>query len=353
MSRGLPPPVDPAKAPVDTHWSRRSERGSAWLLGLMAWIAITFGRRLSRGLLHPIALYFLLFAPTARRSSRRYLARALGRPARITDAYRHVHTFASTVLDRVYFARGELADFDISVQGDAPMDAAIAQGRGAVLLGAHMGSFEALHAVGVSRPGLRVAMAMYPDNARKIHAALQAIAPDFHLDIIAIGRSSATLQIRDWLAGGGLVGMLGDRHLDGADHRDGSPGSTKSRSRVDSSHSGGGDGGQVPTPGGHDASLFTRPFLGHPARFSDGPLRLAQLLRQRVIFMVGLYHGGGRYEVRFEPLADFSERLAQPAARAQQLQAALDAYVAHLEALCREWPYNWFNFHDFWAEDET
>ena len=322
MSRGLPPPADPAKAPLDSHWSRRSERGSAWLLGLMAWIAITFGRRLARGLLHPITVYFLLFAPTARRSSRRYLARALGRPARITDAYRHVHTFASTVLDRVYFARGELAGFDISVQGDAPMDAAIAQGRGAVLLGAHMGSFEALHAVGVSRPGLRVAMAMYPDNARKIHAALQAIAPDFHLDIIAIGRSTATLQIRDWLAGGGLVGMLGDRHLDGAAH--GTP----------------------------DHSVV-RPFLGHPARFSDGPLRLAQLLRQRVIFMVGLYHGSGRYEVRFEPLADFSERLAQPAARAQQLQAALDAYVAHLEALCREWPYNWFNFHDFWAEDET
>ena len=39
------------------------------------------------------------------------------------------------------------------------------------------------------------------------------------------------------------------------------------------------------------------------------------------------------------------------AEREQQLQAALTAYIARLEALCRAAPYNWFNFHDFWAED--
>ena len=32
---------------------------------------------------------------------------------------------------------------------------------------------------------------------------------------------------------------------------------------------------------------------------------------------------------------------------------ALARYVATLEALCREAPYNWFNFFDFWGEDEA
>ena len=54
---------------------------------------------------------------------------------------------------------------------------------------------------------------------------------------------------------------------------------------------------------------------------------------------------------RFEALADFSQPITDPAAREQQLHAALERYVARLESLCREAPYNWFNFHDFWAED--
>ena len=44
------------------------------------------------------------------------------------------------------------------------------------------------------------------------------------------------------------------------------------------------------------------PFLGTPARFSDGPFRLAAMLRRQVIFMTGLYHGANRYELRFAPL---------------------------------------------------
>ncbi|MCW5657543.1 MAG: acyl-CoA synthetase [Burkholderiaceae bacterium] len=284
----------------------------------MAWIAVVCGRRVARLVLHPITWYFLAFAPTARRHSARYLARALGRRATFGDRYRHIHSFAATVLDRVYLARGRLRDFDLRLEGAPLMDALVAQGRGALLIGAHIGSFEALHAVGASRPGLRVAMAMYPDNARLIHETLQAIAPGFHLDIIAIGRPSSTLAVRDWLDAGGLVGMLGDRVL------------------------------------GHEgarSSLVEMPFLGHPARFSDGPFRLALLLKRRLVFMVGLYRGGACYQVRFEPLADFSAPPADARARDNLLRDAMQAYVQRLESLCRGAPTNWFNFYDFWNED--
>lgn len=102
---------------------------------------------------------------------------------------------------------------------------------------------------------------------------------------------------------------------------------------------------------GQRSNNLTLSFLGHPAVFNDGPFRLAALLRRKVFFMAGLYVGGARYDVRFEPLADFSERLTDPVQREQRIRAAVEAYVARLEALCREHPYNWFNFHDFWLED--
>jgi predicted LPLAT superfamily acyltransferase len=300
------------------NWARQGERGNRLALRVMAFIAVAFGRSVARLVLHPITCYFLAFAPRARRHSARYLGRALGRPPTLAERYRHFHAFAATVLDRVYLARGRVQDFDLHLEGAPFMDALVAQGRGALLIGAHLGSFEALHAVGASRPGLRVAMAMYPDNARLIHDALQAIAPGFQLDIIAIGRPSATLAVRDRLDTGGLVGMLGDRVL-----------------------------GQE----GLRTGLVELPFLGHNARFSDGPFRLALLLKRRLVFMVGLYRGGERYDVRFEPLADFSAAPADAAARDNLLRDALQAYVQRLESLCREAPYNWFNFYDFWNED--
>jgi predicted LPLAT superfamily acyltransferase len=310
-----PPASEPRAGSPD--WTRAPERSNAFTLRVMTTIALWCGRRVARWVLHPITLYFVLFAPTARRHARRFLDRALGRPAGWTDGYRQVHAFASTLLDRVYLLRGRTDLFDVSVQGAPLIQQTLEAGRGAFLVGAHMGSFEVLRAVGEARANLRVAMVMYPDNARKINDALRAIAPGCQPHIIALGRMDSMLAVRDWLDGGGLAGMLGDRSLPADAQR------------------------------GNDVRV---PFLGHEAVFADGPFRLAALLRRQVFFMAGLYLGGARYDVRFEPLADFSERVDGPE-RERRIHAAVVAYAGRLEALAREHPYNWFNFHDFWGED--
>ncbi len=321
----LIPPAEPRQAAQQAaEWAARREQGSRWALKFMAWVAVALGRPAARLLLHPITVYYVLFAPAARRHSRRYLKRALGRDANWRDGYRHVHSFASTVLDRVYFVRGQMQHFDIRTVGGPEVDVSMEDGRGAFLLGAHIGSFEALHAIGDTRPGLQLSMVMYPDNARMIHNVLQALAPDFKLGIIAIGRPGSTLAIRDALNAGGVVGILGDRSM------------AADGSRASASAS---------------AGMLSMPFLGVPATFSDGPLRLALVLKRRVFFMVGLYLGGNRYQVRIEPLADFTQPPASPQDREGLMHDALRAYVVKLEALVREAPYNWFNFYDFWNEE--
>ena len=312
------PPSPPPPA-----WAARRERGSLLALKFMAWLAVTAGRPVARLLLHPITLYFLVFGREARRHSRRYLGRALERPVTWRDQYRHFHTFASTVLDRVYFVRNRLDSFDLTMRGDEGCEETI-NGRqvgvqGGFLLGAHLGSFESLHATGKSFPGMKVTMVMYPDNAKKIHGVLQAVAPDFKLAVIGIGNPGSTLAIRDALDDGRLVGLLGDRYL----------GAESARSPA-----------------------IVLPFLGVNANFSDGPLRLAMLLKRRVIFMVGLFLGGRRYDVRFETMADFRNPPRDPAEKEALIRQALQDYVARLESLCREAPYNWFNFYDYWREDE-
>jgi predicted LPLAT superfamily acyltransferase len=63
--------------------------------------------------------------------------------------------------------------------------------------------------------------------------------------------------------------------------------------------------------------------------------------------MVGLYMGGNRYRVEFQPLADFST-LGPGPRRGEEIAAGVRAYAAALERYCREAPFNWFNFFDFW-----
>ncbi len=307
-------------APTSSSWHNRRERGNQLALRFMAWVALSLGRPVARWLLHPITLYFLLFAAVPRRHSARYLARALGRKPTLRDRYSHFYTFASTVLDRVYFVRGQTRAFDLTIQGDAGCEDTLLGHEGGFLLGAHLGSFESLHATGKTASGMKVTMVMYPDNARKIQAVLQAIAPELKMAVITIGNTRSTLAIRDALDAGHLVGLLADR--------------------------------TVASEGVRSPSVEIN-FLGARALFSDGPLRLAMLLRRRVIFMVGLYLGGKRYDVRFETLADFRQPPTLHEAREDMIRQALHAYVARLEALCREAPYNWFNFHDYWREDRA
>lgn len=299
-------------------WTGDKERSNFWTLRVMRWIAVTAGRPIARLVLHPIALYFLLANGKARRASLNYLVRVLGRPTNWIDAYRHIHCFASTILDRVYFLQERFDQFEVGDVGGAALHARLAEGEGVMLVGAHLGSFEAMRATAQGH-GVPIAMLMYEENARLINAALAAVAPNVKLHTIALGRPGAMLQLRRWLDDGGLAGLLADRTLPDQSNR---------------------------------SKALWLDFLGQPARFSDGPFRLSAMLRRRVVFMAGLYRGGKRYDLRFIELADFrAEADAGGLDLDTRVRVALQRYVTLLETLCRESPYNWFNFYDFWAAD--
>jgi predicted LPLAT superfamily acyltransferase len=289
-------------------WSTRREIGSMAVLRLGVWIARSLGRPVTRLLLVPVCLGFVAFHAEARTASSRYLTRVLDRPARLRDVLRHFFTFGTTVLDRVYLLNDEAHRFDITIHGEEIVTEILAQGGGCLLLGAHHGSFEVLRLVGRKQPNLSVSLAMYEDTGRNIGVALNAINPHLAPHIIGLGTPSAMIEIRDCLEQGGFVGMLADRTL-----------------RTD-------------TP-------IKLEFLGAVAAFPTGPARLGALLRPTIVLMVGLFHGGNRYEIHFERLAAPAVTRPDPA-EANRLVAR---YVARLEHYCRVAPYNWFNFFDFWA----
>jgi predicted LPLAT superfamily acyltransferase len=302
-----------AATPAGGDWTHRPERSNMFWLRVMTWISLKTGRRASRAVLWGIAAYFVLFAPTARRMSRGYLQRVAGLPSPAQVGWRalfaHFFCFASVIHDRVYLVNDRFDLFDIRVHNQALVDSMLERGRGAFLIGAHLGSFEVLRAVGRRQPGLRIAMAMYEENARKINAALSAINPQAQQDVIALGQVDSMIRVNNLLDEGVVVGMLGDRSL-------------------------------------RDDEMVTVQFLGGAASLPRGPFRMAAVMKRPVLFMTGLYRGGNRYDIHFESLADFSA--VAPRARAAAVEVAVTRYAALLEQYCREAPFNWFNFFDFW-----
>lgn len=279
------------------------------MLQIMTWISLRLGRRFARGVLRVIALYFLCFAPASRRASRAYLKRALGRPVTWRDLYRHFFTFAATVHDRVYLINQRYDLFEFEVHGQAALNRQLADGKGLFLLGAHLGSFEVIRALGRKNPELRIAMLMHEDNAQKINATLGAVNSQATQDIIGLGQIDSMLQVKERLEHGEVVGMLADRTLG-------------------------------------DDTMHPVQILGDTAYLPKGPFRMAALLQRPVMFMTGLYLGGNRYAIHFEPLLDFSS-----VERCQRDSAMLEGrlrYAALLDRYCRKAPYNWFNFFDFW-----
>lgn len=290
-------------------WHQQDERSTPALLRLMVRISLRCGRRPSRALLRLITFYFLLLAPRARRASQAYLRRLPGQRANWAASYRHLFCFASTIHDRVYLLAERFEIFDIEINGVEALQAALHRQPGALLIGAHFGSFEVLRAMAREHGELKVAMLMYADNARKIAATLHAIKPEASADIIALGQADSMLLAHQRLEQGHLVGLLADRDL------------------------------------GQGARLECD-FLGDKASFPLGPWRMAAMLRRPVFFMAGIHLGGRRYRLQFHQLADFSgiERQQRSAA----INAAVRAYAAELERQCRAHPCNWFNFFDFW-----
>ena len=300
---------------MSVDWKQRPEGGGRLGAWTMRMVGRYGGRPLARLLLYPISLYFLLRRGPERRASIDFLGRALGRPARLLDGARHVHAFASTILDRVFLLEGEERRFRIEVSGLEALAAKVDQGRGVLLFGSHLGSFEVMRVLSRKRPGLKLRVVLDKAHSKAVTQVLDALAPEIAAGVIDAGQDGPALmlQIQQAASEGALVALLVDRTL----------------------------------PGQRAVRV---PFFDAPARFPLAPWQMAAVLRLPVMLGFGLYLGGNRYQLAFE---EFSDGIDLPRGRRDEALATLIAgYAARLEHHARRAPYNWFNFYDFWHVDE-
>ncbi|HEX5050128.1 MAG TPA: lipid A biosynthesis acyltransferase [Planctomycetota bacterium] len=300
-----------ATSPRPATWLNRRERGT--VLGIRAAFrfATLLGRTTTKPLVAFVALWYCVFDRRAVRASRDWLRRCTGRAPGFWRVYRHLRTFAQVTLDRVFLVTGRTRALTFSRTGHDLLERQAATGRGAMLIGAHLGSFEAMRARGDSE-ALRIQILGYFANSRRINALLSELNPRQAAQVIHVGddRISVMARVQECLEQGQFVATLADRT-------------------------------------GLDERAVEATFFGETARFSGGPFLLASILHCPVYLVFGLYRAPNRYDLFCEP---FAERIDLPRRdREAALRACVQRYAGRVEHHARKAPDNWFNFFDFWA----
>jgi len=291
-------------------WLSVAEKGSVLGIRLTVMLATVAGRVPARMLMKLLALWYTLLHPGVRQASRE-LGDRLGENRRGLGAiYRHVLCFSEAALDRLWLIQGRGDLFAVTRNGHEHLERLHAQGRGAILLSAHVGSTAAM-AIGGHDERLRIRVVGYFKNARMINAALHRLNPRAAAQVVHIdpGRAETVLDLKDRIDRGELLAIAADR------------------------------------VGLNDRSV-TVEFLGMPAAFPSGPFLLAAMLQCPVYFVCGIYRAPNCYELHCEP---FSDRIVLPRKdRETTLARVVGQYADRVACYVRAAPDNWFNFYRFW-----
>ena len=294
----------------------RPEKGNGLTIRLLVWVALNLGYRFTALLRWPATLYYAAAYPTVRRASWHYLshlhrAGKLRRPHWSMVLF-HIHAYSTNVLDRIYLLSGRFPPQNIHITGQDILHEALQQKKGCIIMGAHIGSFDALRQFGLNA-SVRFRMLMYRRFIGAASRFIEALAPGFHEDIIELGESNSMLATFKALQNGEFVGILADRAHDG--------------------------GRSIPIN-----------FLGQDAPIPAGPFHLARLTGAPVILVSAIRQKNGTYHIACKRLTDTLPSEAEAASAQEMLVPPMQAYARWMETLCQDHPYAWFNFFDFWEE---
>jgi predicted LPLAT superfamily acyltransferase len=305
-----------------SHWSAMGEWSVIWGMRFLLRVYLLCGRTVLQWFLYPVVSYYWLANKPGRAASLAYLKRVAqlspssGLNGNLRDSYRHFIGFANAIIDKLAAWSGALSLADVNYQGRDSLLAQIRTGKGAILLGSHLGNLEVCRVLADMDEVVRINVLVHTKHAEKFNRLLKQTNRNSGLNLIQVTEISAatSMMLSDKIDSGELVIITADR-----------------------------------TPVSPNPRVSRAKFLGGDALFPQGPFILAALLKCPVYALFCLKQNG-KQVIYFE---HFSDLLTFPRKnREQALQQTVQRYAGRLEHYCLMEPLQWFNFFDFWQVNE-
>jgi predicted LPLAT superfamily acyltransferase len=226
--------------------------------------------------------------------------------------FKHFYAFGRALIDRTAILAGRTENYSFTFDGEQHIHDAVAQGKGVLLLTAHVGNWEAAGHL-LSRVKCPINVTGFDKETPAIRAMLDRSSRQHFKLIPLTGAPTDAIQLVAAMRRGELVCMMGDRTY-------GSPGTEV-------------------------------PFFGAPALFPIGGYVMAAIAGAPIVQVFSLRESGGHYRFfGFPPLPP-----TRPAhhERDGHLKNCAQQFAANLESIVRRDPLQWYNFYPFWKTDSA
>ncbi len=285
----------------------------------------------------PVSFFFFLFSSLARRSvldfQRRLRLYTNGESPKRISVYLSVLSFSLCVVERLAGWLGKIKESDILYNDDDINDywQNLLNGKGAILIGSHLGNFDLLRSLSTfSRAGIKkeipVTVLMEINSSEKFNQTLKKVNPKYELTALDpkdINIETVSL-LQEKIQNGEIIAMTGDRT---------------------SSHS------------SRKSRYLRLPFLGSPVDFPYGIFLIAALLSSApVYFVFGLREKTVMLKPKNRVYMKKSNIVFSDCRREERDKKVCELgkeFVDLLEKFCTKFPYQWYNFFDFWSLQEN
>ena len=301
--------------PPQQHWSGtgklRGGRKGIWLLVTATRLV---GPRAGYALVALAALYFSFASPDIA-ATMDFHRRAFGPQPwwkRRWLVCRHFYSFGRAIIDRLAIHAGLTKNYSFQFDGDKNLRAAIAGGRGVLLLTAHLGNWEAAGQL-LMRVDVPITITGFDRETPEVRALLES-APQKKFKLLPLtGGPTDAIPLVAALRRGEVVAMLGDRAY-------GSP-------------------------------TVRAPFFGGTAAFPIGAYVMASIAGAAMMHVFSHREPGGRY--RFFGFPAYHPQLPTHQERDAYLKNCATNFARDLESVLQLDPLQWYNFFPFWEEDKN
>ena len=273
----------------------------------------TFGIKFTYLFLNFVVLYFVLFSAKSRKPIFYYFHSILGygRVKSFIYVFKNNYKLGQMLIDKVALLAGYSDKFTFKFEGEEFIREMAAKGGG-LLIGAHMGNWEIAGQL-LERIDTKIHILMLETEHEKIKMLLDDVMTEKSMNIIPIKEDFSHLfLIKEALQKNEIVAMHGDRYME-------------------------------------DSKTTIKTFLGHKAKFPEGPFYLSVKYKKPVIFVSAVKETDSHYHF-FASKPNYQEKSNMT--KEELVNNLLEEYITNLELTLKSYPEQWFNYYYFWEQKQ-